>query len=168
MCEICSGMTTEDLVARVHDDVLDRGFGLVGVTGTGRRAYTIGLMDEGHPELVLAGADLSSAYDVLEVLAERVLSGDRLRAGTVVDLSGELFGLSNVHRTRLSAGLCAVWDRYNDAFPAGGRLRVLHVEPPREWFCPCCQSKRPRLDRPGGLPGTPRREQRRHDKRRAA
>ena len=161
MCELCNGASADDVVELLHRQVLRRGFTMMSVEGLVPWVYTIGLEALGHPELVVAGLDTPAAAELLELLGRRVMRGAQLEPDTIVEMDGLTFGLAAVHPSRLASGLCAMWERHEQAHPGSGRLRVLQVQVPDEHFCACHAGTQPRLDLPGGTPGAPRWEQRR-------
>jgi Domain of unknown function (DUF4262) len=164
MGDFCSE-TVEDQLGHLRIAVQGFGFAIIATDGQVPWLYTVGLTDRLHPELVVAGIRIETARELITRLGERVLAGERLRAGTVVEESGDTFGLVEVHQSRLAAGLCATWKAYHQATPGPGRLSALQVAIPDEWFCRCHAGAQPRLDLPGGVPGTPKRERRRRRRR---
>ncbi len=89
MCAMCDGQTAADFMADVVDDIRCVGWAVIAVEdGQGRhvRTYTAGLTRyHGHPEIVVSGADFTTAHRVVDALAEIVRGGRRLRAGDEVD-----------------------------------------------------------------------------------
>lgn len=95
VCALCNeDGDFDDYLRSVAVKVTEHGFTVIGVIGEGDQpgwTYTIGLeQSRSHPELLIAGLDHQVAYGVLCILAERVLTGDRLEAGT--PLTGCLAG----------------------------------------------------------------------------
>lgn len=161
MCEMCNGASAEDVIESLHQRVVHDGFTLLGVGGPVSWVYTIGLARLGHPELVVAGAKMPIATELIEILGERVIDGVRLRSDTIVEVDGETYALGAVHPSRIAAGLCAMWFQHESAYPGSTELQVLQVHIPDEHFCACHAGTQPRLDLPGGALGPPRRERRR-------
>lgn len=161
MCEMCNGASADDVVESLHRRVVRNGFTLVSVDGPVSWVYSIGLARIGHPELVVAGAKLPVATELIDILGQRVMDGVRLESDTIVEVDGETYGLGAVHPSRIAAGLCAMWFRHEAAYPGSMELRVLQVHIPDEHFCACHAGTQPRLDLPGGALGPPRRERRR-------
>lgn len=164
MCEMCNGASADDLVESLHHRVVEHGFTLLSVDGPVSWVYSIGLARWGHPELVVAGAKEPIATGLIEMLGERVMTGVRLEPDTIVEVDGETYGVGPVHPSRIAAGLCAMWFEHERAYPGSTELQVLQVHIPDEHFCRCHAGTQPRLDRPGGALGPPRRERRRRTK----
>src|SRR3546814_5333971 len=76
-CALVTGVQTCAL------PILQRfGWAVQGVEASTPWTYTIGLTERfGHPELVLAGIDISLAMNILNALADRVAGGEQLRPG---------------------------------------------------------------------------------------
>src|SRR3546814_18045840 len=82
MCAICDGATYDEMLAGLHGVVQRFGWAVQGVEASTPWTYTIGLTERfGHPELVLAGIDISLAMNILNALADRVAGGEQLRPG---------------------------------------------------------------------------------------
>lgn len=158
---MCNGASAEEVVETLHRRVLRDGFSAMAVDGPVSWVYTIGLARLGHPELVVAGAKMPVATELIGILGHRVLGGARLQSDTIVDVDGETYSLGAVHQSRIAAGLCAMWFRHERSYPGSTELHVLQVHVPDEHFCACHAGTQPRLDLPGGTLGPPRRERRR-------
>jgi hypothetical protein len=83
MCDMCDGATIEELIERDAAKIARHGYTLQAVTGNGRDddprswVYTMGLLDLiGHPEMIIAGADVRIAASVLVHLAEWAIEDD--------------------------------------------------------------------------------------------
>jgi hypothetical protein len=165
MCDLCEGMPVEEQMRLTGLRILEHGYTKVAVEGRTPWVYTVGLSHRLHPELLVAGSEIPAAAEILDRLAQRVLDGERLTAGTKVTEDGLVFGIGQVHHSRLRAGLCAAWDAHGRV-PGGMRqLVVLQVKLPDELFCTCHAGSQLRLDLPGGVPGAPNRAMRRSKRR---
>lgn len=90
MCDQCDLSSPDDLYRRVQDAIDRRGFGIVSVGGSARSAefsYTVGLSEQGLPELVVLAVRPADAVRLLDLwgdyLREKsvVLPGETLRTG---------------------------------------------------------------------------------------
>lgn len=158
---MCNGASAEDEVESLHHRIAHHGFTLLAVDGPASWVYTIGLARLGHPELVVAGAKMPIATELINILGRRVIGGARLQPDTIVEIDGEPYSLGAVHPSRIAAGLCAMWFQHEHAYPGSPELQVLQVHIPDDHFCACHAGTQPRLDLPGGALGPPRRERRR-------
>ena len=103
MCDMCEGMSLDDIIERDAELIRKHGFTMVGVTANGddphdpiNWIYTVGLLDTAaHPELVIAGAPLSVGASLMSAFARAVLDGERFLVGDRIDLGGE-FGDARV------------------------------------------------------------------------
>src|SRR3546814_15805827 len=107
MCAICDGATYDEMLAGLHGVVQRFGWAVQGVEASTPWTYTIGLTERfGHPELVLAGIDISLAMNILNALADRVAGGEQLRPGGPNVTVGETeLRLGSVHPVHLASGL---------------------------------------------------------------
>lgn len=129
---MCDGMSLEEVLHDLHHVVERFGWAVLGVEAPRPWVYTIGLADRyGHPELVLAGVDISLAMNVLNALGTMVAIGEELRPGGTDVVVGEMeltFGA--VHPVHLAAGLVGRWDAYYDWRPGPApALEVVQVLP---------------------------------------
>ena len=166
MCYICDGATDQDHLRWMHIEILGRGWTTVGVEARVPWAYTVGLTEHMHPELVVAGTKLPSAYELLDRLARRVIVGERFSPAMMIDEERGPYSVVTIHPSRLAAGLCAAVSAYGREMRCDwGRVQALQVQVPDEWFCKCHRGSQPRLDLPGRTPGPPNREARRRRRR---
>jgi hypothetical protein len=150
MCVICNGGSIEDVVNRLHAQIVTRGFAIVPVGALEKGwAYTIGLINsKDHPELVIAGHPLERAVNVIDDLGAAVLAGDRLdTAGDHLVFHGVHIGTRPVHERHLRSDLLAAWHWY---YSSVGRRdlapRALQIVVPDGGFCFEHQTTQPRLD----------------------
>ena len=154
MCDICDGKTIEEVRQGTHQNVLRHGFTKVAVGDHGRGwVYTIGLLDNYvHPELVVVG-ELSEAAWVVEELAQRVLTGERLTPGGTVHLDGLDLAVVPVHPAHFARGLLNAWlDYYREAGRWELEPEALQVVVPDHAHCAEHQPLHMRLDDPRCVP----------------
>lgn len=97
-CEGCGSCGSKGRVTfeeRLESVIQLHGFMVVGVVPQTKEdveriggmgfMYTIGLVEKGHPELLIAGLPSDVAYTVLDDLGERVLGGETFVSGEVND-----------------------------------------------------------------------------------
>jgi hypothetical protein len=76
---------------QITETIASCGCFIQGVLGEGRTpsfAYTVGLYELGHPELITYGLDSQSAWGVLNWFFERIRDGGELRPGQIVQPPG--------------------------------------------------------------------------------
>lgn len=132
MCAICDGQSVEEVLHDLHHVVKRFGWAVQGVEASRPWVYTIGLADQyGHPELVLAGVDISLSMNVLNALGTMVGTGEELRPGGEKVVVGEMevtFG--SVLPVHLAAGLVGTWQNYYEWRPGPSpALEVVQVVP---------------------------------------
>jgi hypothetical protein len=90
VCDQCDLSGPDDLVQRVQGAIARRGFGIVSVMGSARSpefSYTVGLTEQGLPELVVLAVRPAEAVRLLDVWADYlreksvVLPGETLESG---------------------------------------------------------------------------------------
>ncbi|TDD59693.1 DUF4262 domain-containing protein [Kribbella antibiotica] len=85
MCEMCGGVTTEEYSESTEARLRTYGWTHQYVEGDGERnpgfAYTIGLSQYGHPEIIVFDPREGSAYLCLKPLAWAVLEGSTFCEG---------------------------------------------------------------------------------------
>ena len=156
MCDICDGVTHQQSMERIHENVVSGSWAIQGVEGDAHQrswAYTIGLTENfGHPELVIVDAELPDSGHILNVIGDLIDAGDHLAAGdTFVDADGSIFELVAVHPSYLPHGLCAVWAAYYGwGRIAPAPLDVLQVIRPPSCYCEHHGADRLDLSVPGG------------------
>ncbi len=132
MCVICDGWTYEEALDDLHHRVERFGWALQGVEAPRPWTYTVGLAERfHHPELVMAGVDISAAMRALNALGTMIATGERLRPGRVgVTVAETEVAFGSVHPVHLSAGLVGMWEEYYGRRP-GTRppLEVVQVLP---------------------------------------
>ena len=94
MCWMCAhpGATRRDYLEHILDLIARYGWAIQGVSRDGLHppwAYTVGLTEAGHPELVVTGMPVARATGLLNEVASRAVHADALiRAGDRVPLIG--------------------------------------------------------------------------------
>ena len=132
MCQMCDGMSLDEVLHDLHHLVERFGWAVVGVEAPRPWAYTIGLADRyGHPELVLVGVDTSLATNVLNALGTMVATGEELRPGGKDVVVGEMeLSFGAVHPVHLAAGLVGRWEAFYEWRPGPSpALEVVQVLP---------------------------------------
>ncbi|MGH9277084.1 MAG: DUF4262 domain-containing protein, partial [Acidimicrobiales bacterium] len=110
---MCEGATLEEYLLHLHDQIDERGFTQIGVERRRSWNYTIGLAGVAHPELVMAGVNLTEAAVIVNHLARGVLRGESLEGVDRVDAHGDTFRLVPVHERHLENGrLMNMWRNY--------------------------------------------------------
>jgi hypothetical protein len=132
MCPICDGKSVEEVLHDLHHVVELLGWAVQAVEASRPWVYTIGLADRyGHPELVLAGVDISLSMHLLNALGTMVATGEELRPGGKEVVVGErevTFGA--VHPVHLATGLVGTWESYYEWRPGPSpALEVVQVLP---------------------------------------
>jgi hypothetical protein len=122
MCEMCGGFDRKDVLALVKARIAEHGFTMQGVSDPARLddptawVYTIGLLDAAaHPEVIIAGADVTTASRVLGAVAEAVLDGERFLVGETIDLGVGVAEVGAVHPVQYELDTFAVWHALRDA-----------------------------------------------------
>jgi hypothetical protein len=152
MCIICDGASPEEARRRLATLVRRYGWAIQGVEAGPRSApwaYTIGLSEMfGHPELVIAGAEVEAAAAGLNELAERVGSGERFEAGRRgILLLGAKVDVVPIEPVHLRRGLLAAWeDYYADLESVRPRLEAVQVVLPPEVLSVVGSGGQPHLD----------------------
>src|SRR3954454_23543479 len=83
VCEICAGLTEEELLSRKFMSIAVDGWAAVAVEATPTWAYTIGLLQSfDHPELVITGRLSGAAVHLLAHTVERIRAGARFDVST--------------------------------------------------------------------------------------
>jgi hypothetical protein len=151
MCMMCDGADLDDVLFHIDGQVTRNGWALVPVDGGAHRPswiYTIGLTDQDHPELVMAGVDLDFSVAVLDYLADRVWCGERLDTRQHVRCV-ETFDveLADVHPAHVERGLINMWRVYYQALgPPVPEPWVRQVILPDDNCCAEHQGSQLRLD----------------------
>lgn len=154
MCDVCAGKSMRQMVKEIKLDVARCGWCTMLIGGdvdTPAFAYTIGLTERRHPELLVTGRMGEESADMLRLLAHFVLDhGDRLVPGEVVELRERkvylapldeprevLLMAARVYSWRVTA-LQAVWADDSGRFPWEQRppdvlTQPLYGTPPVDW-----------------------------------
>jgi Domain of unknown function (DUF4262) len=89
MCDVCGGITNDEYLQRLVDNIRTYGWTLQFIEGDDQRspafAYTLGLSLRGHPEFITFNCRPESVQGDLEPLIQAVLEGERFDEGA--DLS---------------------------------------------------------------------------------
>ena len=78
MADQCAHHGWDAVLAQCAEAIASHGWNL---TATAGFAYTTGLTDGGHPELLIAGLDPYTAHDVVSAAVRRIRDGIPLRPG---------------------------------------------------------------------------------------
>jgi hypothetical protein len=113
MCDICNGFTIEEVIERDAARIAEHGFILQAVSESGRDddprswVYTVGLLDTiGHPEMIVAGADLEASGRVLSYLAHWAMDDDeRFEPGDAIELGPGVADVGAVHAVQYGRNL---------------------------------------------------------------
>lgn len=102
MCDMCKGKSHRQVVAETKLAVARHGWSVAMVEGTlsaPAYGYTIGLTEQRHPELLIAGRTHPDIADALSMLAGAVLChGHQLVAGSTLELPGREIYLSPIEQ----------------------------------------------------------------------
>jgi hypothetical protein len=154
MCEICNGMSYEEMWERMHEHIGAGQWFLECVEASAHTrtwAYTVGLVENfGHPELVVCDFEVVSGGSLLNEIATQIQCGLRVVPGATIDLDGYAVEIGAVHPSYVAHGLCAMWSNYyawRGAPP--GPFEVLQVIPPLTEWCDHCDRHRRCLSIPG-------------------
>jgi hypothetical protein len=114
MCHICDGGTPIQEHQKTRDRIAYGQWSLTGVEGRFPWAYTIGLADHGHPELVTLGC-LHHGPQLLNIVAGQVMAG-RLSpaAGQHLEHDGQRIIVERIDPRHIRNGLMAVWFDYHE------------------------------------------------------
>ena len=158
MCALCDGASWHDVLDHYRQQIDSKGYALCVVTDGAADsgwAYTIGLIERDHPELVVAGPRLTAATAVLDGVAARVVRGARFHGGNSTQAMDATIGFVEVRPRHLRHGLMDGWLRYYDtkgdydAAPSALQLLL-----PDGHHCFEHQVSQPRLDIDQGTPVT--------------
>jgi hypothetical protein len=156
MCALCNGASWQDVLDHYRQQIDAKGYALCVVTDGAADAgwaYTIGLHERDHPELVVAGPRLTAATAVLDGVATRVVRGARFHGGDSTPAMHATIGFVEVRPQYLRHGLMDGWLRYydiegdDDAAPSALQLLL-----PDGQHCFEHQVSQPRLDTDQGTP----------------
>ena len=151
---MCDGATREEVRLDLHRTIQRCGWAIQCVEADRRKAswaYTIGLTAAvGHPELVVIGLEPTRAAGGIDVLARRILAGERFTPGCHgLEVAGVHVHLVKVHPNHLRSGLFAAWiDYYAHFGPPPPRFEVHQVVVPTPLPGPGTVTEQLHLDRP--------------------
>lgn len=150
MCMMCDGASLDEVRFHVHGGVIQRGWSVMSVeeddTSIGW-AYTIGLAELHHPELVVVGNDPGFSRSLLDYLGEAVRESAAFAAGAQAVVA-DTFAVSfvEVHEEQYEKELLAMWfDYYESLGTLPPVLEVLQVVVPER---PYCQERNHRRHQP--------------------
>jgi hypothetical protein len=85
MCDVCGGITNDEYLQRLVDNIRTHGWTLQFIEGDDQRnppfAYTLGLSLRNHPEFITFNCRPESVQRDLEPVIQAVLDGDRFDEG---------------------------------------------------------------------------------------
>jgi hypothetical protein len=149
---MCEGFSQEDDLALSAATIAEYGHLVTGVDGgeSPSWSYTVGLHERtGHPELILAGAEIVPSTKLLNQIARLIVAGRVFVAGDTWESTEGFVRFGRVDPIQFRLGTFNVWLALIDA----GHLRsndlvALQVFAPPTWFCPEHQRCQPDLSRP--------------------
>ncbi len=116
---MCSGASFDEVLFHVHGSIERAGWAVVPVSGDRRTrswAYTIGLVELGHPELAVVGLRPESAGHLLNSIGDMVLQGHRFTAGgTSVGFRDKDYRFADVAPKHFVEDTFALWVAYYGA-----------------------------------------------------
>lgn len=132
MCEVCDGLSPEELLDRQVENIETYGYTLLSVTAEVQWTYSIGLcwhLDV--PELIVVGWPPEDAAAVIRRVVEEVeREGVGLRCGSVLRVGEGSVGLGTVAPDNLVGDWFAQWHRVARASAHGHQsLRALQAQP---------------------------------------
>jgi Domain of unknown function (DUF4262) len=153
MCEICNGMTHEELFEREAALIAEHGYIVRGVDGDADHeswAYSIGLVDiADHPELIVVGVETMFAMRFVRLLSEWVLDGDRLSVGDKIQIADQgVARIGAVHDIQYTLETFASWHALHERGAVEGLLEAVQVVLPSRMFCAVHAHQQPLLDDP--------------------
>jgi len=169
---MCDGASREEVITEFARAIADNGYTLCGVGDEFSKpwVYTIGLVDHGHPELIIASVRADTSTRILDGLAQAVVGGDRLELAEHLTVAGELVRIGDVDPVQYRLDTFAMWHELTEAGAVDADLEARQVV--LEWgCCPDHQDAQPILSDPSARVGGPlprpnraarRRAQRRH------
>jgi hypothetical protein len=151
-------MSFEEILDDDAARIAEHGFVLVGVQDPpGRDAhpawcYTVGLLDAGHPELIVTGVSVDVSSKLLSALAGAVLGGERFEVGNSIDL-GPTYGdarVGVVNDAQFELGTFNMWKELHvhGAVQATEFRALQIVVPSATFFCSDHRDAQPLLDDP--------------------
>lgn len=132
---MCNGATLDEFLFHIHG-LIDRfGWAVVPVGDGSSRAwaYTIGLVEVNHPELVVMGMPRERAGTLLNCLATLIRDGSEFLDGEQVAVGTEHYRIAPVPDRHFENDTFAMWINYYGALgPPHPKLRALEVVPQGE------------------------------------
>ena len=128
---MCSGASLDEVLFHVHGLIERVGWAVVPVVG--RRpstswACTIGLVEIGHPELLIVGRAPEAAGRLLNSLGKRVRLGESFEGVSTVQIGRTDYSLEAVPQKRFEGDTFALWVNYYGALgPPHPERRALQV-----------------------------------------
>ena len=132
MCWQCDNphATVEDYLDRLRDIITERRWAVQFIEGDRPFAYTIGLHDNGLPELLVAGLPPQTAKRLLNSIAHHILDGGaRLQPAMHLDCQGE-FLIEVVEMDHPDVHLKFAMALIDEPFRA---LQLVWTDDPRHW-----------------------------------
>jgi hypothetical protein len=155
MCRMCEGFSLEDVLALESTAIDEYGFIVMAVASPDESppsipwCYTIGLLESGHPELIVAGPSVEVGGDLLSRLGRRVLAGERLRVGRRVKVRRGSARVGAVHPIQYELGTFNMWHNHRAAGTlCADELEAVQIFVPSSWFCACHQGAQADLSDP--------------------
>jgi hypothetical protein len=155
MCRMCEGFSLEDVLALESAAIDEYGFIVTAVDSPGDSpapipwCYTIGLLEAGHPELIVAGPSVEVGGDLLSGLGKRVLAGEHFRVGRRVKVRRGSARVGVVHPIQYDLGTFNFWHNHRAAGTLhADELEAVQIFAPPSWFCACHQGTQPDLSDP--------------------
>lgn len=153
MCDICDGMTYDEVLASTEASIRQRGWTTYAVEGEGRHrpfAHTLGLSQTfGAPELVMVGACRHCAIVAFDELVEGGFAtawGADPPAQTRA--RGQRFGVVTVHPSQWTTHRFGHWWQHRAAYPHDGEVRAVQLLfPDEQGVLPTEQGVDPRVKR---------------------
>jgi hypothetical protein len=154
---MCDGASRDEVLFHHHALIDEFGWAAVGVVDDDAWhegwLYTIGLTAYDQPELVVVGVPPERCGAILTDLVERVMEGETLLPGSVLDVFGIDVEIVGVHPDHLANGLIAAAGEYYEAlgWPPGTVDALQVVVPTDLAYCSEHVFGPPRLNDPSAL-----------------
>ncbi|HEV7757607.1 MAG TPA: DUF4262 domain-containing protein [Acidimicrobiales bacterium] len=116
MCSICDGTTYDEVLTDTRGRIDRSGFTLAGIEPGPDQPpwlYTIGLVERhNHPEVSVLGVPVPRAQQLLDIVARRVLAGERLAAGVDLMVGSRRFHVDELDERVVAGDMLAQWHDY--------------------------------------------------------